>query len=220
MGLHDGFRCGQVSAVGHWNEAIFSRSPLPRVELVERLSDLFERHGLRQGHRYRMLTRGHAVAGKSLREVRDEVEPWQGVTFDLTWPDGDEVDFRMWRDASGDHHIVFGESPATLARRIASNQLEAFARFCAEVCVELEMRYAVYEPERLDHDEKLTGVDAERALSALLEHAHARAANGEAAAPAPAIVVLPRGELPAGAASAVTLEPAFTLRDLACWVAA
>ena len=139
------------------------------------------------------------------------------MTFDLTWPEGDEVDFRMWRDELGDHHVVIGESSATLAARLASGRMVAFAWFCIEVCAELGMRYVVYGEEKLDHEEKLAGVDSERAQAALADLLHPGDDAPAAGAPSPALVVLPENEhSPWVAASG--RAPLFVVDGLACWI--
>jgi len=154
-------------AVSSWNEITFSRSELPRVEILTRLEELFAAYELKLGHRYRCLTEGIGVAADSLRAMSSMAAGWTGMSFDLTWPHGAEADVRLWRDDSGHHHLAIGEISGTFTARADAAQLERFINFCTEVCEALEMRYAVYDREPLSHAEKLAPASRVRAQEIL-----------------------------------------------------
>lgn len=179
--------------VGHWNEATFSASPLPRAALLTRLAEVLADHDLRLGHRVRRLTIGEGFNLESLAAVTSLVEPWKGLSFDIIWPDGTEADVRLWRDEGGAHHLAFGESGAAFRSRGEGPQMQAFVALCTHLCSHLDMRYLAYDREPLSVDGKLAPANGERVLRLLNTHYR----DGDN----PGLLMLPEGELGNAAAT-------------------
>lgn len=156
--------------VGHWNEATFSASPLPRAVLLARLAEVLEDHDLRLGHRVRRLTIGEGFTLESLAAVTSLVEPWKGLSFDIIWPDGTEADVRLWRDERGAHHLAFGEAGTAFRSRGDGPEMQAFIALCTDLCSQLGMQYLAYGQEQLSADGKLAPADSARVLHLLDTH--------------------------------------------------